>query len=107
MLRVRVTPGSPGIASDSAFRRTRAYPVEAVLDRGKACLDRRFKLRIGENVGPVVLDTLADELTHIDRIDATGDPRRNHFDKLARRTICRRASDRSGEARRQIARRIN
>jgi len=39
-----------------------ADPVESALDFGKASLDHRLELAIGENVGPVVLDSFAHEL---------------------------------------------
>ena len=42
-----------------ASRRSSAYTVEALLDRCEALIDERFVLSIGENVGPVVFDSLA------------------------------------------------
>src|SRR5262245_66562322 len=50
-----------------------ADPVEAALDFGKARLDHRLELAIGENVGPVVLDSFAHELAHVERINAATD----------------------------------
>jgi hypothetical protein len=50
-----------------------ADPVEAALDFGKASLDYRLELAVGENVGPVVLDSFANELAHVERVNAATD----------------------------------
>jgi len=47
-----------------ASRRSSAYTVEALLDRCEALVDERFVLSIGENVGPVVFDGLANQFAH-------------------------------------------
>ena len=51
-------------------RLSSAYAVEALLDRGEALVDEGLVLSIGENVGPVVFDGLANQFADIERIDA-------------------------------------
>src|SRR5688572_4013650 len=66
----------------STPRGTSANKVEALLDCGKACFDERFEIIVGEDVGPVVLDALADQLADIKRIDALGDAVADELDTL-------------------------
>lgn len=47
--------------------------VETLLDRGKSLLNERLEFVVSEEVRPVVLDAFADQLSDIERIDATVD----------------------------------
>jgi class 3 adenylate cyclase len=66
------TSGCPADAraSVTAFVRD---TVEALLDRCEALVDERFEVSIGENVGPVVFDGLANQFAYIERINAVVD----------------------------------
>src|SRR5262245_28118616 len=66
-------------------RLSSANPVEALLDGGEAVVDERLELGIGENVGPVVLDCLANQFADIERIDTVADPLADHLDAFGNR----------------------
>ena len=81
--RFRTTKTQGGHRGVGAHRRRRwwhlpphlavADPVEAALDLGKASFDHRLELAVGENVGPVVLDTFTHELAHVEWVNAATD----------------------------------
>ena len=73
-----------------ASRHSSAYALEALLDRCEALIDERFVLSIGENIGPVVFDGLANQFAHIERINAVVDPFLECLDEFGTGAFCRR-----------------
>src|SRR5258708_27749537 len=85
-----------------------AYAVEALLDRGEALLDDGLVLGVGEDVGPVIFDCLANQFADIERIDAIVDPFLKRLDELGERSFRRRrAADLPREPLRHIPPRIH
>src|SRR4030088_1038288 len=73
-----------------APRRPSANAVEALLDRGEAPVDHGFVLGVGEDVGPVIFDGLANQFADIKRIDAIVGPVLECLDGIGDRSFCRR-----------------
>src|SRR3954470_19334370 len=91
-----------------ASRRSSAYTVEALLDGCEALVDERFVLSIGENVGPVIFDGLANQLAHIERINAVVDPFLQCLDELGAGSFCRRSvADSPSKSLRHVAPRVH
>src|SRR3954447_8577793 len=77
-----------------APRRPSTYAIEALLDSGEAFVDEGFVLSVGEDVGPVIFDCLANQFADIERIDAIVDPFLKRLDELGERSFrWRRAAD--------------
>src|SRR3954447_10462147 len=91
-----------------ASRRSSAYTVEALLDGCEALVDERFVLSIGENVGPVIFDGLANQFAHIERIYAVVDPFPQCLDELGAGSFCRRSvADSPSKSLRNVAPRVH
>src|SRR3954451_8455529 len=88
--RLRATSGCEQMR-ELASRRSCAYTVEALLDRCEALIDERFVLSIGENVGPVVFDGLANQFAHVERINAVVDPFLQCLDEIGAGSFYRRS----------------
>ena len=71
-----------------APRRPSADAVEALLDRGEASLDDGLVLGVGEDVGPVIFDGLANQFADIKRIDAIVGPVLECLDGIGDRSFC-------------------
>src|SRR5258708_21403034 len=91
-----------------APRRPSANAVEALLDRGEAPVDHGFVLGVGEDVGPVIFDGLANQFADIKRIDAIVGPVLECLDGIGDRSFCRRqTADLPGEPPRHVATEIH
>src|SRR5215471_14330246 len=84
-----------------------ADPVEAALDLGKASFDHRLELAVGENVGPVVLDTFTHELAYVEWVNAATDALGELLHPVPVRIVQWRGIGHTGETLRQIAPRVH
>ena len=94
-------------AARSTFRVTPADVVEALLDGGEARFDHRLEFEVGEDIGPVLFDTFADEFTDIEGIYALRDALPDHIDLLGKWARCRQGTDRPFKALGKIASRVH